>query len=243
MNRFPDRHNYLRNPDDYGTAELCAYAREILTRGRDREAYSSKLTVTWENDDEKVALHCTDTTKKHPMYQMNVEDKRGPWPQEHIYTIQDDQQQVTLYYVNPVDHSHVKIKQENPLEIIGFVMQYMRRRLDSQPVAEPLNNHHTEQAFRDIMANLAIDSAIDEGLFDLEQFAASHEAGNQALNDADTAAIMTQGITIGDMPFGFTRAEEKLYELVSERLSQASEQETSWQSPPKDSSRAIDYDY
>ena len=242
MKKFPDRHNYLRDQDAYGMAELCAYAQEILTRACDDTAYNTRLVTTWENEDEKVTLVCQDLSKKHPVYQMNVESKTTVWPEEYIYMMQGNVQAVGIYAVNVSDGSRAKIENQNPQEVIGYIMECIRRKPYAYP-EEPMNNNQTERQFRDIMANLAIDSAIDEGLFDLKQFAADYDAGSRALNEADTAAIMVQGITIGDMPFGFTRSEDKIYELVSERLAQAPEQETSWQSSPKDASRAIDYDY
>lgn len=239
MKRFPDRHNYLRNPDDYGTAELCTYAREILTRGRDKEAYSPKLTTSWENEDEKVTLHCTDTTKKHPVYQMNVEDKRGLWPLEHIYMIQDDLRQVGLYYVNPTDNSHEEVEQENPMEIIGFVMGYMRRRLESRP-GEPLNNTQTEQAFREIMANIAIDSAIAEKLFDFDNFTADYQAGSRGIRQNDINAILAQGITDGDIPFAYTTSDEDIFGQLSNRALHVTQDQANRQIMPRDSTHTTD---
>ena len=241
MKKFPDRHNYLRDQDAYGMAELCAYAQEILTRTCADTAYNTRLVTSWENEDEKVTLVCQNLSKKHPVYQMNVESKTTVWPEEYIYMMQGNVQSVGIYAVNVSDGSRTKIENQNPQEVIGYIMGCIRRKPDTYP-EEPLNNSQTERQFRNIMANLAIDSAIDEGLFDLKQFAADYEAGSRALNEPDTAAIMAQGITIGDMPFGFTHSDEKLYELVSGRIVDTEEQMTSWQSPPQDSSRPIDYD-
>tara|TARA_B100001245_G_scaffold193201_1_gene151690 strand:- start:4148 stop:4840 length:693 start_codon:yes stop_codon:yes gene_type:complete len=220
MTDRPNIQNLLRPREQYSTHELSAYAREILIT-RDypdtREPYSKRLTTNWETSDYRVDMTCQNTEEEFPTYQLNVRNKTSVFPEEHAYTVNEKYPYVGLYHVNLRDNTLHKVEHPSPQELAVEVMRYLRERPSVYP-PEPRNNVQTERAFRTIMVNLAIDTAIRNGEIDLWEF-----VGEEHFTDANQRAIDTvldQSLIIDyGLSFPYTRMSQRVGEELGLRVS------------------------
>lgn len=215
MNRLPDRRNYLRDQEEYGTPEISAYAREILTRACDDTAYNNKLTTSWDTEDALVYLTCLELDKESPTYQMNVRKKSNPSEDEYICMFDAEHSVPGLYYVLP-DLTNEKVDCPNPHELTITVMSYLRQH-PAWYIAEPRSSQWTNQAFDRIMANLAIDTAIEQNTLDMQQLALKH-ANGMAVPPTVVSKVLTQEMTVDNMSFPYTRSEINVFTQLNQRV-------------------------
>lgn len=204
MSEIPNRSDYLREPDEYTTAELSAFAREIVTRGCDDTAYSTKLEVSWENEEEWVSLTTRDLTLPYPTYQLKVRNKTVFHFDEHVYLMREDHPNVSHFVVDGYSKKNNPVEHSDQAEVLATCMGYLRRQ-QFPFVYEPRSAECVEQLFSSIMANLAIDSAAAEGLIDLHEIAARYAAGNPISETTISDAVLLQGIRVGEETHPFTR--------------------------------------
>lgn len=217
MRDIPERAKYLRNPEEYSTAELSMYALETIIRTCEDRSYSTKLTTAWENSEEWVSLHSRDLDVEFPTFQMNVRSKTSAIPQENIYMFKADYPLVSMYSVDPRTLQHKTVEHLNPNELTVICMGYLRRQSFANVAGEPLNSKQTEQQFKAIMANLAIDSAIEQGSIDMPALIASYVANKPQLQPSTGIETAKQGVFSGGNPFPYSRSERQILMALNQR--------------------------
>lgn len=204
MGKLPEQSEFLRNPEVYTTADLAAYAREIITKGSKKSPYRVELGVSWKDSGETIKLAGLTLESEFPTYLMKVHHNTDGQHEEYAYIFSEKDPYVSEYTVDPITKLLDEKKVENPNEITTLCMRYLRS--NKLPRAEePRNSEWTEMQFADIMANIAIDEAISQQSVDLEQVVVSFAAGKPELSQVMAEAALAQGVREGDRSFPYTR--------------------------------------
>ncbi len=235
MSASPDRQQYLRSPDYYGTAELSAYAREILTRGCNEEMYSKQLTAEWETPTTSLMLYSRNLEQEYPHYQLTASQIDTADKVTYCYMFNENSDSITVYFVTK-ERTYQPVSYLDPSELPEILMDYMRQYDKSEHVQEPFNSIRTNRLFESIMANIAIDTAIQNEVLDLSKLGPRNSDGTFAINpQAAIATVLQRSVTEGGETFYYTRSARVVtHELSLREPSPESAESSSEQASPDD---------